>query len=77
MVAVSVKGREGLPSKDAMLAAREWGWQDAMHGRPRAAEHDSYLNKSRHDQTLSMAYNRGYIVGTQQALQDRYGDPPA
>ena len=59
-----------------MRAAREQGWQDGHDNRPRAAEHESYLGKTKREQAITYAYNRGLIIGRQQAVQDRYGDPP-
>ena len=68
--------RVGLPTAEEMLAAREQGWQDGHNNRPRAAEHESYLDKTRHASAITLAYNRGYTIGLQQLVQDRYGDPP-
>lgn len=68
--------RAGLPAPVAIEKARQAGYDDAIANRPRAAEHESYLDKSPHDRTLSIAYNRGRVAGMQQALQDRFGDPP-
>lgn len=59
-----------------MAKASQAGYDDAMANRRRAPEHDSYLGKDAYRRTESMAYNRGYITGMQQALQDRYGNPP-
>lgn len=68
--------RAGIPSESAMLTARELGWSDAVNGRERAAEHESYLGKSETERCLTRSYNAGYIAGTQRALQDRFGDLP-
>ena len=68
--------RAGLPTGDEMRAAREQGWQDGHANRARAAEHVSYLGKDKHGKAISYAYNRGYIIGRQQLVQDLYGDPP-
>ena len=68
--------RDELPTRVEMQAAREQGWRDALAGQPRAAEHESYHGKGVHAATITRAYNGGYIDGMQQALQDRYGDPP-
>lgn len=65
-----------LPTKTEMHAAREQGWSDAVAIRGRAPEHESYLGKDLHAATITRAYNGGFIAGTQQALQDRYGDLP-
>lgn len=68
--------RDGLPTAVEMRAAREQGWQDGHANRGRAVEHESYLGKDRHGEAITYAYNRGYIIGRQQLVQDLYGDPP-
>lgn len=61
-------------------AERAWtqGHDDAAANEPRAAAYDQPRRAMSFRQgCLAAAYHRGYNHGTQEALQQRFGDAPA
>ena len=64
-----------LPAPEDMDAALAAGRNAAKRNEPRDALPSFYDLTLPHDRTLAKAWRNGHAIGTQEALQERYGDP--
>ena len=64
-----------LPAPADMGAALEAGRAAAKRNESREALPAFYDLTLPHDRTLAKAWRNGHAIGTQEALQERYGDP--